>query len=142
MLFAAGPWVVPTARSAALANEQATAFVTWLPGREVAGGRHNVFVDDDLQLLGGAALKLQRRVLPLYGIVMPSCCATIMIFAGSWLISEFHWLLYVFGAFLIVTGIKDGLVLSSTTLRPREEPAYPLDPNHYPVTEKLEGGAS
>ncbi|MCY1427354.1 putative membrane-bound redox modulator Alx [compost metagenome] len=29
-----------------------------------------------------------------------------MIFAGVWLVSQFAWLLYVFGAFLIITGIK------------------------------------
>lgn len=31
---------------------------------------------------------------------------TIMIFAGSWLISEFHWILYIFGAFLVFIGTK------------------------------------
>ncbi len=29
-----------------------------------------------------------------------------MILVGSWLIAEFHWVLYVFGAFLLLTGIK------------------------------------
>jgi tellurite resistance protein TerC len=29
-----------------------------------------------------------------------------MIFAGAWLISQFHWILYLFGAFLLITGIK------------------------------------
>ena len=28
------------------------------------------------------------------------------VFAGGWLMSEFHWVLYVFGAFLVLTGIK------------------------------------
>jgi tellurite resistance protein TerC len=31
---------------------------------------------------------------------------TVMIFAGVWLIAKFHWMLYVFGAFLLITGIK------------------------------------
>ena len=31
---------------------------------------------------------------------------TAMILVGGWLISQFHWVLYVFGAFLVVTGIK------------------------------------
>jgi tellurite resistance protein TerC len=31
---------------------------------------------------------------------------TIMIFAGVWLIAKFHWILYFFGAFLLITGIK------------------------------------
>jgi len=30
----------------------------------------------------------------------------VMILLGSWLISEFHWVLYLFGAFLLLTGIK------------------------------------
>ncbi|WP_439897742.1 TerC family protein, partial [Escherichia coli] len=32
-----------------------------------------------------------------------------MIFAGSWLVSQFQWLLYLFGAFLLFTGIKMAL---------------------------------
>ena len=30
----------------------------------------------------------------------------VMILAGAWLIQHFHWILYVFGAFLVLTGIK------------------------------------
>lgn len=30
----------------------------------------------------------------------------LMIFAGAWLVSEFSWILYIFGAFLLYTGIK------------------------------------
>jgi tellurite resistance protein TerC len=30
----------------------------------------------------------------------------VMILVGGWLIQEFHWVLYLFGAFLVVTGIK------------------------------------
>jgi predicted tellurium resistance membrane protein TerC len=32
-----------------------------------------------------------------------------MIFTGSWLISQFEWLLYLFGAFLLFTGVKMAL---------------------------------
>jgi tellurite resistance protein TerC len=31
---------------------------------------------------------------------------TVMILAGAWLLAHFHWILYVFGAFLVFTGIK------------------------------------
>jgi tellurite resistance protein TerC len=31
---------------------------------------------------------------------------TVMILVGAWLIQQFHWVLYVFGAFLILTGVK------------------------------------
>ena len=47
----------------------------------------------------------QKRVL-MIGIVGAIVLRTVMILLGSWLISEFHWVLYVFGAFLLATGIK------------------------------------
>lgn len=49
--------------------------------------------------------ELQRRVL-LYGVVGAIVMRAVMILAGVWLVSEFAWLLYVFGAFLLITGIK------------------------------------
>ncbi|MNF49958.1 Inner membrane protein alx [compost metagenome] len=48
---------------------------------------------------------LQRRVL-LYGVLGAIVMRACMIFAGVWLVSQFAWVLYVFGAFLILTGIK------------------------------------
>lgn len=48
---------------------------------------------------------LQRRVLIL-GVLGAIVLRTIMIFAGSWLIAQFSWLLYLFGAFLLFTGVK------------------------------------
>ncbi|MGV3570801.1 MAG: TerC family protein [Ramlibacter sp.] len=49
--------------------------------------------------------ELQRRVL-LYGVLGAIIMRAGMILAGVWLVSEFAWILYVFGAFLMVTGIK------------------------------------
>ena len=50
-------------------------------------------------------LELQKRVL-LYGVLGAIVMRTGMIFAGAWLITQFHWILYVFGGFLLLTGIK------------------------------------
>lgn len=47
----------------------------------------------------------QKRVL-MIGIILAIVLRTIMILIGGWLIAEFHWILYVFGAFLLITGIK------------------------------------
>lgn len=47
-----------------------------------------------------------RKRLLMFGILFAIVLRTIMIFAGSWLISEFHFILYIFGFFLIYTGIK------------------------------------
>ena len=49
--------------------------------------------------------ELQRRVL-LYGVLGAIVMRAGMIFAGVWLVTQFVWLLYVFGAFLVITGIK------------------------------------
>jgi len=47
----------------------------------------------------------QRRVL-IYGVIGAIVMRAVMILAGAWLVQEFHWILYLFGAFLVVTGIK------------------------------------
>lgn len=47
----------------------------------------------------------QRRVL-LYGVLSAIGLRFLMIIGGTWLVREFHWILYIFGAFLIFTGIK------------------------------------
>ena len=48
---------------------------------------------------------LQRRVL-LYGVLGAIVMRAGMILAGVWLVQQFAWILYVFGAFLVITGIK------------------------------------
>ena len=47
----------------------------------------------------------QKRVL-MIGIIGAIVLRTIMILVGGWLLAEFHWILYMFGAFLILTGVK------------------------------------
>ncbi|WP_324256051.1 TerC family protein [Niveibacterium sp. 24ML] len=49
--------------------------------------------------------ELQRRVL-LYGVLGAIVMRATMILAGVWLVQQFAWILYVFGAFLAMTGIK------------------------------------
>ena len=49
--------------------------------------------------------KYQHRVL-FWGIFMALVMRLVMIFAGAQLVESFNWVLYIFGAFLIYTGIK------------------------------------
>ncbi|QPF73212.1 TerC family protein [Roseateles sp. DAIF2] len=49
--------------------------------------------------------ELQRRVL-LYGVLGAIIMRAAMILAGVWLVQQFAWILYLFGAFLMATGIK------------------------------------
>ena len=49
--------------------------------------------------------EMQRRVL-LYGVIGAIVMRAVMILLGAWMIAQFSWILYVFGAFLVFTGIK------------------------------------
>jgi tellurite resistance protein TerC len=97
-------WYLDGTAGRDVANDKALEFVTgYLIEKSLAVD--NVFVW--LMLFGFFAipLELQKRVLAL-GVVGAIVMRTAMIFAGVWLIAHFHWLLYVFGAFLLITGIK------------------------------------
>jgi tellurite resistance protein TerC len=50
-------------------------------------------------------LQYQHRVL-FWGILTALVLRAVMILAGAALLARFHWLVYVFGAFLIFTGVK------------------------------------
>jgi tellurite resistance protein TerC len=49
--------------------------------------------------------EFQKRVL-MIGILGALVLRAVMILAGVWLISRFDWILYLFGAFLVFTGVK------------------------------------
>ena len=51
----------------------------------------------------------QRRVL-LYGVLGAIVLRASIILAGAWVVQEFHWILYLFGGFLLVTGLRMILV--------------------------------
>ena len=91
----------------AVADPQALAFLTgYLIEKSLAVD--NVFVWLMLFSYFSVPAALQRRVL-VYGVLGAIVLRTIMIFTGSWLISQFDWILYIFGAFLLFTGVKMAL---------------------------------
>jgi len=53
-----------------------------------------------------AVPEMQRQRALVIGIIGAIVLRAILIFAGALLLSKFHWVLYVFGAFLLFTGIK------------------------------------
>ncbi len=65
----------------------------------------NIFVFLMIFTFFAVPLEIQRRVL-IYGVIGAIGLRAIMIVAGAWLVQEFHWILYLFGAFLVITGIK------------------------------------
>ncbi|MCM2289895.1 MAG: TerC family protein [Sulfuritalea sp.] len=104
-LFAAALWwQLDGSAGREVANQKSLEFVTgYLIEKSLA--IDNVFVWLMLFAFFGIPLELQKRVLAL-GVIGAIVMRTVMIFAGAWLITQFHWMLYIFGAFLLVTGIK------------------------------------
>lgn len=108
LLFNAGFWwYLDGTMGREVANAQSLAFLTgYLIEKALAVD--NVFVW--LMLFGYFAVppQYQRRVL-IYGVLGAIVLRTLMVFGGSWLVTQFQWLLYVFGAFLLFTGLKMAL---------------------------------
>ena len=65
----------------------------------------NIFVFLMIFTYFAVPTQYQKRVL-MIGIIGAIVLRTIMILVGGWLLAQFHWILYVFGAFLILTGVK------------------------------------
>ncbi|MDU1058952.1 MAG: TerC family protein [Leclercia adecarboxylata] len=106
-------WYLSITQGRAVADPQALAFLTgYLIEKALAVD--NVFVWLMLFSYFAVPAALQRRVL-VYGVLGAIVLRTIMIFAGSWLISQFEWLLYIFGAFLLFTGVKMALAKEDET---------------------------
>lgn len=78
----------------------------------------------------------QHRVL-FWGIIGALLMRGALIVAGAALLKEFHWIIYVFGAFLIFTGIKMALH-KDEEVHPKRNPLVKLLRRIMPVTEKYE----
>ena len=85
----------------------------------------------------GIPLQSQHRVL-FWGILTALVLRAVMIFAGAAMLARFHWLIYVFGAFLIFTGIK--LYLNrGREEHPEQSPVMRLARRWIPSTAALHG---
>jgi tellurite resistance protein TerC len=82
--------------------------------------------------------RYQHRVL-FWGVLSALILRGMMIGLGSVLIEDFHWILYIFGAFLIFTGIRMGLQ-QDERVEPNNNPVVKLVRRMMPVTEQYEGG--
>ncbi|OSM95787.1 MULTISPECIES: TerC family protein [Lonsdalea] len=105
VLFNAGFWwYLNSTMGREIADAQALAFFTgYLIEKALAVD--NVFVWLMLFSYFSIPAQYQRRVL-IFGVLGAIVLRTIMVFAGSWLVTQFQWLLYIFGAFLLFTGVK------------------------------------
>ena len=82
--------------------------------------------------------KYQHRVL-FWGIIGALVLRGVMIVAGSALVTRFAWTLYLFGAFLVVTGIRMALQKDETAYNPERDPVLRLARRLLPVTSDYRG---
>lgn len=129
-------WYLSGTAGRDVADAQALAFFTgYLIEKALAVD--NVFVWLMLFSYFAIPAQYQRRVL-IYGVLGAIVLRTIMVFAGSWLVSQFQWLLYVFGAFLLITGLKMALAKGDDAAI-GEKPVVRWLRGHLRMTDDLHG---
>jgi len=97
-------WRLRDTQDLEFANTKALEFITgYLVEKALAVD--NIFVFLMVFTYFGIPAEYQKRVL-MIGILGAIALRAVLILVGAWLLQHFHWLLYVFGAFLLLTGIK------------------------------------
>jgi tellurite resistance protein TerC len=79
----------------------------------------------------------QHRVL-FWGIIGALLMRGVMIFLGAALIKEFHWIIWIFGAFLIFTGIRMATA-KEEKLDPDKNPVVRLFRRLMPISDTYDG---
>ncbi len=81
----------------------------------------------------------KQRVLVI-GIIAAIVLRAILIFAGALLLAKFHWILYVFGAFLVLTGVK--MIMAAGQAPDLDKnPVLRWLTGHVPFVRRYHGGA-
>lgn len=91
----------------------------------------NIFVFALLFTYFAVPKAYQHRVL-FWGILGALVLRAIFILAGAALLAKFHWILYVFGAFLLITGIKMA-IFRDQQMDPEKNPLLRLVRRFIPV---------
>jgi tellurite resistance protein TerC len=119
-----------------VANETSMEFFTgYLIEKSLAVD--NIFVFLMLFTFFGVPAQFQRRVLIL-GIIGAIVLRAIMILIGAWLIAKFHWILYLFGLFLLITGVKM-LMMAEAESDLEKNPLLRFMRKHIPITKDFHG---
>ncbi|MFT4274512.1 MAG: TerC family protein [Pantoea sp.] len=138
LLFSAAFWwYLNGTAGREVATAQTLAFLTGYI-LEKALAVDNVFVWLMLFSYFAIPAQLQRRVL-IYGVLGAIVLRTIMIFGGSWLVTQFSWILYIFGAFLLFTGLKMALAKEEDDNAVGDKPLVRWLRKHLRMTDSLEG---
>ena len=106
---------------------------------EVSLSMDNVFVFAVIFSFMGVQPRFQHRVL-FWGIVGALIMRAAFIGIGVALVARFDWILYVFGAFLVITGVKLFREKASE-FHPEQNPVLRMARKLFPVTPNYEGAA-
>jgi tellurite resistance protein TerC len=98
----------------------------------------NIFVFALLFGFFAVPAKYQHKVL-FWGILSALVMRALMIWAGAALIAQFSWVIYVFGAFLIFTGLKMLIVRADATVDPEKNIVVRLFKRFVPMTRDFRG---
>ena len=79
------------------------------------------------------APEFQRRVL-IYGVLGAIVLRAVMILAGAWVVQEFSWVLYLFGVFLVITGMRM-LVMAEKTPDLEKNPVLKFARRHLKISD-------
>ena len=96
----------------------------------------NLFVFALIFTMFGVPAAYQHRVL-FWGVLGALVMRGIFIGAGAALIHKFHWIMYIFGAFLVFTGVRLALH-KETVVHPERNPLIRLFRRLMPVTDHYE----
>lgn len=119
-----------------IADDKALEFLTgYLIEKSLAVD--NIFVFLMLFTFFGVPPQHQQRVLIL-GVVGAIVLRAAMILVGAWLIAKFHWILYLFGLFLLVTGVKM-LLMADAPPDLERNPILRWMRGHVRITNELHG---
>jgi tellurite resistance protein TerC len=100
----------------------------------------NIFVMVLIFTAFGVAPRHYHKVL-LWGIIGAVIMRFIFIFVGSALIVKFHWILYLFGAFLVYTGVMMYVNRNKEDeIDPEKHPVVRFASKYFAVHPKFEGG--
>jgi tellurite resistance protein TerC len=114
--------------------------IEWLTGYliEYSLAVDNIFVF--VLVFSGFAVPAQYRHRVLFwGIIGALLMRGAMIAAGAALIDQFHWILYVFGAFLVFTGIRMLLAKKDEHVDLEKNPAIKLSRRFFKISSDYDG---
>lgn len=133
--FTFGLWIAPSVVGG-WTRQETVEFITGYI-IELSLSMDNVFV---IALIFGyfrVPAAFQHRVL-FWGIMGALVMRGVMIAAGAALVQRFQWTLYLFGAFLLVTGLRM-LFVSDEGVHPEKNPVLRLARRWLPVTPDFDG---